>query len=97
MRLFRINILSSIISVFILSACQDIYDLEKNTVNHYDLEVDAALKAEVIPNLVSNLNVWNMNDIFRNPSPNEENNIFDFVEYVQLMTATGGSPERDLF
>lgn len=97
MRLFRIHILSSIISVFILSACQDIYDLEKNTVNHYDLEVDAALKGEVIPNLVSNLNVWNMNDIFRNPSPNEENNIFDFVEYVQLMTATGGSPERDLF
>ena len=49
MRLFRIHILSFIISVFILSACQDIYDLEKNTVNHYDLEVDAALKAEVIP------------------------------------------------
>lgn len=97
LRIISINLSLSIICCILLSACQDAYDLDDNVTHHYNIDVDATCKGKEIPNLVSNLNVWNMSSTFKNPSPNEENNIFDFVEYVQLMTATGGSPERDLF
>ena len=97
LRIISINIFLSIICVIVLSACQDTDNLENNTINYYNIEIDATDKGGVIPNLVSNLNVWNMSSTFKSPSPKEETNIFDFVEYIQLMTATGGSPERDLF
>ena len=86
-----------IICIIFCSACQDICELDDNVTYHYNVEVDARFKGDVIPNLVSNINVWNMSSTFKNPSLNAETNIFDFVEYIQLMTATGGSPERDLF
>ena len=97
LRSISANISLSVICSILLSACQDTYDLDDNVTHYYSIDLDATCKGEVIPNLVSNLNVWDMSSTFKNPSPNEENNIFDFVEYVQLMTATGGSPERDLF
>ena len=97
LRIISAKISLSVICCILLSACQDTYDLYDNVTHHYSIDFDATCKGEVIPNLVSNLNVWNMSSTFKNPSPDEENNIFDFVEYVQLMTATGGSPERDLF
>jgi len=68
-----------------------------NTAYNYEVAVDATDTGDIIPNVVSNINVWNMNQIFVNPSVKSEYNIFDFVEYVQLMTATGGEPSRDLF
>lgn len=51
----------------------------------------------VIPNVVSNINVFTMGSTFIDPEIPLKNNIFDFVEYVQLMSATGGSASRDLF
>ena len=96
-RIILVSVSLSIICCIIFSDCRDAYDLDDNATHHYTIDIDATSKGEVIPNVVSNLNVWNMSNTFKNPSPNEENNIFDFVEYIQLMTATGGSPERDLF
>ncbi len=97
-RIISRNSFLFIICMILLSACQEVYDLEDNATYHYNIEIDATYKSEVIPNLVSNLNVWNINsNTFKNPTPNEENNIFDFIEYIQLMTATGGSADRDLF
>lgn len=96
-RIISVNLSLSVLCSVLLSACQDKYELDDNVTHHYSIDIDATCRGEVIPNVVSNLNVWNMSSTFKNPSPDEENNIFDFVEYVQLMTATGGSPERDLF
>jgi len=60
--------------------------------------IDASRSTELtIPNVVSNINVWDMGTSFYDPVVKTEYNIFDFVEYVQLMTATGGSASRDLF
>jgi len=66
---------------------------------NYDVTVDAKSFGSVIPNVVSNINLWNMNKTFHNPQVIGDYNIFDFVEYVQFMTATGGDPNhtRDLF
>lgn len=51
-----------------------------------------------VPNFASNMNIWfRVKDLLDNSELNESNNVFDFVEYIQLMTATGGEEVRDLF
>ena len=67
--------------------------------NDYAFEIDANATGGALPNAVSNINIWNAKGSadFANPRINEENNVFDFVEYVQLMQCTGGAADRDLF
>lgn len=67
--------------------------------NDYAFEIDASATSGTLPNAVSNINIWNAKGSadFADPKVNEENNIFDFVEYVQLMQCTGGAADRDLF
>ena len=67
--------------------------------NDYSFSISTADTGSTLPNAVSNINIWNAkgSSDFANPQINEENNIFDFVEYVQLMQCTGGAADRDLF
>ncbi len=67
--------------------------------NDYSFSIDTAATGSILPNAVSNINIWNAkgSSDFADPKINEENNIFDFVEYVQLMQCTGGAADRDLF
>lgn len=67
--------------------------------NDYTVEIDATQEQSVLPNAVSNINIWNMNSSseFTDLKINEKYNIGEFVEYVQLMQCTGGSVDRDLF
>ena len=69
------------------------------TINDYEFSIDASQQGEVLPNAVSNINIWNAYESteFSNPQINEEYDITDFVEYVQLMQCTGGNASRDLF
>lgn len=69
------------------------------TVNDYNFTVDASRTGNTLPNVVSNINIWDMNgsDQFTKLRINEKYNIGDFVEYVQLMQCTGGNETRDLF
>ena len=59
--------------------------------------VDATSRGGVLPNIVSNVNVWHMGTLYHNPRANADANVFDFVEYVQFMQCTGGNKARDLF
>jgi len=61
------------------------------------IDVDTSSSGDVIPNVVDNVNVWHMGTQFYNAQRNEENDVFEFVKYVQLMQCTGGTPDRDLF
>ncbi len=70
--------------------------LIKNT-STAEITLDFSETGGVIPNVADNLNFWDMGTTFYNPSVNEENNVFEFVKYVQLMQCTGGTAERDLF
>ncbi len=67
--------------------------------NDYTFEIDTAVTGEALPNVVSNINIWNMNNTteFSELKINEQYNIGEFVEYVQLMQCTGGAADRDLF
>ena len=88
----RIAMVSVLAMMLGLASCGN-----ETSVPDCSFEVDATRLGNEIPNLVSNVNVWSVGESFINPKVTSEVNIFDFVEYVQLMTATGGSPSRDLF
>ena len=67
-------------------------------VNNYEFTVDASVTGDVLANPASNVNIWSIDgNPFVGKKINEENNIFDFVTYVQFMQCTGGNAERDLF
>lgn len=61
------------------------------------IDVDTSETGAVIPNIVDNINLWDMGTTFYNAEKNEDNDVFEFVKYVQLMQCTGGTAERDLF
>lgn len=63
----------------------------------YSFDIHADELGAEVPNFASNVNVWDMGTAFINAQNNTENDIFDFVEYVQLMQCTGGDESRDLF
>lgn len=69
------------------------------SVNDYSFTVETSQLGDVVPNTLSNINIWDMQgtNLFTNPRLNEKYNIMEFVEYVQLMQCTGGNAQRDLF
>ena len=66
--------------------------------DNYEFTVDASQTGNVLANPASNVNIWSIDgNPFVNAKINEENNIFEFVNYVQFMQCTGGNAQRDLF
>lgn len=63
----------------------------------YNFTVDASKTYGNVGNKVSNVNVWEMGTQFFDAENAPENDIYEFVEYVQLMQCTGGNEQRDLF
>ncbi len=59
--------------------------------------IDTSKTGDIIPNIASVNNVWDMGTMFYYISKNEKYDVFEFVEYIQLMQCTGGTKERDLF
>ncbi len=69
-----------------------------DAINNYEFTVDATQTGNVLANPASNVNIWSIDgNPFVNAKINEENNIFEFVNYVQFMQCTGGNAQRDLF
>ncbi|MCQ2477522.1 MAG: hypothetical protein MJ125_06820 [Clostridia bacterium] len=64
--------------------------------DNYTFEVDASDLGEVIGNKASNINLWEVGRHYYGDDSSNKDNIYDFVEYVQLMQCTGGNSSRDL-
>lgn len=92
-----IGFLSYLLSVII--ALPGIIFSFGGSINDYSFKIDASRVGDTLPNVVSNVNIWNMRDgnQFTDLKINEKYNIADFVEYIQLMQCTGGNGSRDLF
>ena len=66
--------------------------------NKYTFSIDASKTGNTLHNVVNNVNIWSIDgNPFKDAKTPEENNIFEFVEYVQFMQCTGGTEARDLF
>lgn len=93
MKAFFASIIAAVVAFF-GTISSGIIDL----VNNYEFTVDASETGAVLANPASNVNIWSIDgNPFVNAEINEENNIFDFVNYVQFMQCTGGNADRDLF
>lgn len=92
--------MKSIIAVFtaIVTFISGVWGAGIEFFNHYNFTVDTSEVGDVLVNPASNVNIWSIQgNPFVGAKVNEENNIFEFVEYVQLMQCTGGNADRDLF
>ena len=67
-------VIASVITAIILP--KGIYDGGASAT----FEIDLKNKKGVASNVVSNNNIWDMGEAFYNPTVNEENNPFEFVE-----------------
>lgn len=75
-----------------------VWDAGVELINNYRFTVDTAEVGDVLVNPASNVNIWSIQgNPFVGAKANEENNIFEFVDYVQFMQCTGGNADRDLF
>ena len=91
---FFLSVLITVISFIAPPAGEKLTD----KTNNYKFTVDASQTGNVLANPASNVNVWSIDgNPFVNAKASDEYNIFEFVNYVQLMQCTGGSVERDLF
>ncbi len=94
------SIFSKIFS-FILSLIMSLlspFSLLGNNPPEYTITVDSSVRGNVLSNPASNVNVWSIaGNPFVGAKADEEYNVFEFVNYVQLMQCTGGSADRDLF
>lgn len=90
---FFAGILAAIVGFFgTLTA--DVTDL----VNDSEFTVDASQYGDVLSNPASNVNIWSIDgNPFVGAVNHPEYDIFEFVNYVQLMQCTGGNAQRDLF
>ncbi|MBQ3128492.1 MAG: hypothetical protein IJC13_05595 [Clostridia bacterium] len=92
--------MKSIVAIFtaIITFISGVWGAGIEFFNHYSFTVDTAKTGEVLVNPASNVNVWSIEgNPFVGAKASEENNIFDFVDYVQFMQCTGGNADRDLF
>ena len=72
--------------------------LASGVFNKYTFSIDASKTGNTLHNVVNNVNIWSIEgNPFKDATEPEQNNIFEFVEYVQFMQCTGGTEARDLF
>ncbi len=91
---FIIKSVSAVVSFFLM-----IFPCLQTLINDIDVDfhIDAAEIGDEMENLMQSVNIWEMGTTFINAENNEENDIFEFVDYVQLMQCSGGNAQRDLF
>ena len=88
------KIIAVILVVAVILCGATFFAAEKSSVK---VKINAASLGDEVGNKVSNINVWDMGTQFYNPQKEENNDVFEFVRYIQLMQCTGGTYERDLF
>lgn len=96
LKIFRLLKPASIIAL-IVSFLMGVLGMAVNKTLDVAFSVDIRERGTVIGNKVSNSNLWSLNGLLGEISINETADATVFTEYIQLMTATGGNAERDLF
>jgi hypothetical protein len=96
MKLFRLLKSTSIIAL-IISFVAGVIGMAVNKTIDVEFTVDTRERGDVIGNKLSNSNLWSLNSLLGEISIDKTADPTVFTEYIQLMTATGGNAERDLF
>jgi len=83
----------SIILSFITGAVNMALDIADNVT----FNIDASVQGKVIGNKVSNSNIWSLDPLLGDVKINKLADSTKFTKYIEIMTATGGNADRDLF
>jgi len=83
--------------VFLAELFLPAFDFITSTNTSFSFEIDSTDTGDTIPNYADNLNIYEMGRSFVNVPDNRENDVFEFVKYVQFINCTGGSESRDCF
>jgi hypothetical protein len=99
MRLLFARRFSKLIGIFafILTFLFGVIGMVVNTTFPAEFSIDTSAPGKVIGNKVSNINLWSLNGLLGTIDINETADANRFTEYMQIMTATGGNADRDLF
>jgi len=81
----------------IISFFTGMFAMAVDCVNNVTFNIDSSATGKVIGNKVSNCNLWSLDGLLGNISIDETADSTRFTEYIQIMTATGGNADRDLF
>lgn len=81
----------------ILLCIASLFTLLFSSTSHVRITVDSKPAGGTISNKVSTVNVWDMGTSFYNARKDPDYDVYEFVEYVQLMQCSGGALQRDLF
>lgn len=92
------RLLALITALFSLIGSFNFGSTVERPANEIKFAINANVSGRELENVVNNVNVWSIEgNPFKDAKVNTENNIFEFVEYVQLMQCSGGTETRDLF
>ena len=86
----------ALILAFFTGLWGNVYAFFNDMVNDYAFRVDTAELGYALPNVKSNINRFG-GRFPEDPVRNEDNDPYDFIEYIQLMECSGGNAARDLF
>lgn len=92
----KTGILSAALA-FILALLGQVFSMAFDKTFDVEFKIDASSPGGIIGNKVSNANLWDYNHLFGDVFIDELADSTVFTEYIQLMTATGGNAQRDLF
>lgn len=67
------------------------------SVNGVKFTVDTQSELYEVNPIVNTINCWNPYSFDENTMPDSENSVMDFVDYIELMRATGGNEKDDPF
>ncbi len=95
-RIFRLFKPASIMAL-IVSFVMGVLGMAVNKTIDVEFTVDTRERGTIIGNKVSNSNLWSLNGLLGEISIDDTADATTFTEYIQLMTATGGNADRDLF
>ncbi len=94
----KVKIIIAVVLVVIVASGGVFGLLASGIFNKYTFTVDASEEGAELHNVVNNVNIWSIEgNPFKDAKRSQENDIFEFVEYVQFMQCTGGTETRDLF
>lgn len=85
------------IFMFIFTLLFGVIGMAVNKTFSAEFSIDTSAPGKVIGNKGSNCNLWSLDALLGSININEAADATHFTEYIQIMTATGGNAQRDLF
>lgn len=99
MKLFTVGRLAKLFGIFafVFTFLFGVIGMAINRTFDAEFSINTLAPGKVLGNKVSNCNLWSLDTLLTSIDIDEAADSTKFTEYIQMMTATGGNADRDLF